>query len=290
MEELELYRGADRRRCRELALVLQSTGIPSRQIRDGGAVVLLVAEEHAQAALEELASYQRENEHVKARPAPEWLPRAGRFEALGYALLLAGINAADKSGLFGIDWQAEGRTEGGRGVLGNLDRAFTSLTLHADTRHLLSNVLYGCLFSLLLSQAVGSGVAWMAILFSGFFGNLVSVAFSPSQHASIGASTLVFGALGVLSAYQWRVHKRANLGFRQWAPLVAGTVLLGFFGFGNEGRINYMAHLTGFLSGVALGAGLGSTRPLQFSRTLQRGLLGGTLAIVLVAWVFAILT
>lgn len=268
--------------------MLHAAGIPSRHARDGRESVLLVPFEFEEEALRELASYQAENRKPLTRPAPEWSRDAGRFEALGYAILVAAFYAADKSAFLGLDWHGEGRTEGARGVFGNVERALTSLTLHSDLKHLLSNVFYGCLFSVLFSQAAGAGAAWFVIVLSGFLGNLLSIAFSPPNIASLGASTMVFGALGGLAAYQWRVRKRANLGLKQWAPLVAGSVLLGFYGFGTDVRVNYMAHLTGFLAGVVAGAVLGSWRPLQFSDRKQHMFLGIVLASVAVAWTIAL--
>ncbi len=286
MEEIELYRGPHKRRCREFSLVLQSRGVPSRQVQDAGEYVLLVAEVYAAVASRELQTYREENSGGIDRSDLAWSPKAGRLEAAGFAILSAMFFAAQSAGYFGLDWLGEGRVDSRLGVGGNLERAVTSLTLHADLRHVLSNILYGCLFGLLLSQAVGSGVAWLGIVLSGFLGNLLSVWVS-GPHMSIGASTMVFGALGMLAAYQWRVRKRAKLGLKQWAPLVAGAVLLGWFGFGSDARTNYMAHLTGFLAGVSLGAALGGARPLAFSQRLQRTLLFSALGLVVLAWVWA---
>ena len=179
---------------------------------------------------------------------------------------MAAFFAADKTGFLGLDWHGEGRTEAARGALGNLDRALTSLTLHADLKHLLSNVFYGCLFSVLFSQVGGGGVAWFLIFLSGFLGNLLSVMFSPPNVASLGASTMVFGALGALAAYQWRVHKRANLGLRQWAPLVAGTVLLGFYGL----RHRHAHQLHGAPDGLLLRSAPGGDPRLLETAALPR--------------------
>ena len=286
MEEEVVYRGASKRACRDFALVLQSRGIPFRQVRELSEFVLLVPTQFGAAALNELASYRDENSRASGPMAIEWSPKAGRLEALAAAVVLAAFYSAQKVGYFGLNWVGEGRVDAGLGVAGNLDRSITALTLHADLRHLLSNVLYGCLFSLLLSQAVGAGIAWVAIILSGFIGNLLSVWVS-GPHSSIGASTMVFGTLGILAAYQWRVRKRARMGIKQWAPLVAGSVLLGFFGFGEGARTNYMAHLTGFVAGVALGASLGSFRPLSWSARWQRILLSSALGMVILAWIVA---
>lgn len=290
-EEVELAWGLNKRKCHELALVLQSREIPSRTVLEANGFTLIVAGEYFEAAREELVQYQSENDGAVRPSVLEYSPRAGRMEAFGFVVLTTVFFAADKLRFFGLDWIGEGRTDSRFGISGNLERAITSLTLHADLRHMLSNLLYGCLFSLLLSQAVGGGVAWFGIILSGFLGNLLSLWVSSPEgavaHSSIGASTMVFGMLGMLAAYQWRVRKRAQLGLKQWAPLIAGVVLLAFFGFGGGARTNYMAHLTGFLSGVGIGVFVGGKRPLHFPARVQHALLAGALGAVVGAWVLA---
>ena len=69
--------------------------------------------------------------------------------------------------------------------------------------------------------------------------------------------------------------------------IVLVVVLLAFFGFGGGARTNYMAHLTGFMAGVGIGALVGGTRPLHFSGRLQVALLTGAVGTVVGAWVFA---
>lgn len=291
MEEIELVRGLNKRKCHELALVLQSRNIPSKAVLEANGYALFVGELNFESARDELIAYQAENKGVRRPSVIEFSPRAGRLEACGFVIVMAVFFAADKLRFFGLDWIGEGKTDSRFGVGGNLERAITALTLHADLRHVLSNVLYGALFGVLLSQAVGGGVAWFGIVLSGFIGNLLSLWVSSPEgavpHSSIGASTMVFGALGILAAYQWRVRKRAQLGLKQWAPLIAGTVLLGFFGFGSGTNTNYMAHLTGFMSGVAIGAALGERRPLEFSARLQHVLLAGALGAIVAAWLWA---
>ena len=111
----------------------------------------------------------------------------------------------------------------------------------------------------------------------------------PSTHLSVGASTAVFTALGLLASYSWRLRLHVPQGWAmRWAPLVAGAVLLGWFGSEGEGT-DVVAHALGFLLGCLLGAV--AALP-SVSRTLERvpQWLTGTLAVLslAIAWVCAL--
>jgi rhomboid protease GluP len=104
-------------------------------------------------------------------------------------------------------------------------------------------------FGLLVSQYIGSGAAWFSILLAGAVGNAINAYLYQTLHLSIGASTMVFGALGMLGIFALNDrHSYAQQGIRRWAPLLATLALLGFLGTSGE-RTDIMAHLTGYLSG-----------------------------------------
>ncbi|MRR35036.1 rhomboid family intramembrane serine protease, partial [bacterium] len=105
---------------------------------------------------------------------------------------------------------------------------------------------------ILLCREVGSGLAWSLILGSGILGNLVNASLHFSGHVSVGASTAVFGAVGVLAATSVvRHHHHLQ---RRWPlPAAAGMALLTVLGTGGE-HTDLGAHLFGFLWGVCLGA------------------------------------
>ena len=131
----------------------------------------------------------------------------------------------------------------------------------------------------LASRSLGGGIAWAGILVGAMMGNALDAMWMPEEQRSIGASTAVFAALGILSAYAWMLETASNL---RWAkrlgPLIAGVILLGFLGAGGE-RTDVVAHVTGFVSGCALGAVFGKTPEQRFeSRTLQ--LAAGALSLI----------
>jgi rhomboid protease GluP len=130
---------------------------------------------------------------------------------------------------------------------------FTALSLHADPLHLMSNLASGVIFGIFVAQILGSGVAWLTILLAGALGNALNALVQSPEHTAIGASTAIFGALGILSGYMRRsrvVPWRGGL--RRWAPLGAGIMLLAFLGFSGE-RTDIGAHVAGFAMGGVMG-------------------------------------
>ena len=112
---------------------------------------------------------------------------------------------------------------------------------------------------------------WLADGFpGGQFGQFVDgLAALPPEHVSIGASTAVFGALGVLTgASVWLalLDPRRSLSLPQWLlPVLGGLTLLGLFGMG-EGPIDVLAHVCGFGVGFAIGLA-GAWRGLPETRS-----------------------
>jgi membrane associated rhomboid family serine protease len=130
--------------------------------------------------------------------------------------------------------------------------------------------------------------------------NWIEAVFGPATHRSVGASTAVFTALGLLSAYSWRTR----LAYPQrwalrWGPLVAGVVLLSWTGTGAQSleepgggtgpTVDVVAHALGFGVGLLAGAGA-ALEPA--SRVLSRvpQWLAGVLALVplAVGWIRAL--
>ena len=103
-----------------------------------------------------------------------------------------------------------------------------------------------------------------------------------AEHRAVGASTAVFAALGLLSAYVWRRGYLRTLSWpRRLAPVVAGIALLAYTGTGDE-NTDVVAHLTGFACGFALGLVYGQ-RPQPVSPGHRLQWLTGGVACVLVA-------
>jgi membrane associated rhomboid family serine protease len=265
---VEVARDADARRARHHMLVLQSVAIPcgSAQL-DDGSQALLVRRHQARAALEQLERYDRENRAWPPREAPFQPIPAGGHSAILYGGLLALVHIVVIEDRHGVDWRALGRNASDLVTQGEWWRVATALTLHSDLAHLAGNIVFGAAFGLILSQGVGIGVAWLGILASGAVGNWFNVALRDEPHSSIGASTAVFGALGMQVAVEWaRRGRTRSTGLRRWAPVVMGIGLLAWSGMGGItvetsaadrrailDRVDVGAHLAGFFAGAALG-------------------------------------
>jgi rhomboid protease GluP len=276
--------------CLEFGLVLEAKSLSYQLLESDGTWVLSVAADTELNAREEMSRYAQERNVPRIQPAP-LLPFGGA--ALGAAcytavLLLAGYCAG--SGSFGADWYSLGALQ--QVASGQFEwwRALTALTLHVDQLHLFSNLLFGVAVGVIVSRIFGPGIAWVSILGAGVIANLIEMLVMPPEHRSIGASTAVFAALGLLSGFGWRL--RAGLRerrFYRWAPLIAGACLLTLLGAGTE-HVDVLGHLLGFVVGVLLGwsyarAGLPRSRSLW----PQAMAAAAALLLLLVGWVMALL-
>lgn len=136
-------------------------------------------------------------------------------------------------------------------------RVVTALMLHANGSHLGGN-MFGLLFlGYILSRVMGVGLGWFLVLASGAVGNLVAAGFAPAERMSVGASTAVFGALGLLVGHRavriLVIGDRAGWGRRDvFIPVGAGLSLLTMWGASPGSDV--IAHLTGFAAGLMLAA------------------------------------
>ncbi|MCX6866676.1 MAG: rhomboid family intramembrane serine protease [Verrucomicrobia bacterium] len=147
-------------------------------------------------------------------------------------------------------------------------RPFTGLFLHADFPHLVGNLLSGLFFGTLVARSVGPWRAWLLILVCGTLGNALTSVFTyPESFVSIGASTAVFGALGILSGIGFAAMLRDRMRL-PWAkitaPLIAGIILLGWLGGGSHGgNTDVLGHVFGFCTGLTTGLLIGLLTPAK---------------------------
>lgn len=276
-----VYQSTSRNACRERGLVLQSADIEfAVRAHDGAFAVFVDAGDEVQ-ALRQLDAYDRESRDWTDRPPSTPVIGDGWIGVFAYAMIVITVDILCDRGAFELDWFESGKTQAGLICGGAWWRTVTALTLHADTEHLIGNLFFGALFGLFVGQMLGSGVAWSAILLTGAAGNAMNAWVQPAEHSSIGASTAVFGALGILSACTWWQRRRIEGGWlRKWSPLVGGMVLLAYTGFGGE-RTDVVAHLTGFFCGVLLGG--------AYSMTDHRVILNAKVQTVLGAAAFGLI-
>ena len=240
-------------------------------------------------ARRELAEYEAEGDELPPMEpnVPEVVSGSGFLP--GYWCVLLAAYAFDKYRVLGFNWLEAGRAHAKLVFQGEWWRMVTALTLHADGSHLLNNLVCGSLFGVLLAQEIGVGWAWLGMVLSGALGNGLNAWFHPPEHASIGASTGVFGVVGMLMGLQWRkpVAARASR-LRRWAPPVIGAVFLGLLGTSGE-RTDVMAHLTGVVVGLVMGwvAGGAACRS-RLNLWGQRVPAGAALLILAATWWLAL--
>jgi membrane associated rhomboid family serine protease len=284
-----IFRSNARQRCSEHALVLATVDIEFAIRRDAGDYILLVAESDAARARAELQAYADENSSPPRRVVV-FPQQAGVWASVyGFVAVLLLVDIFDDRSQFGMDWHHDGRTQAGLILQGQWWRTVTALTLHADSAHLVGNLVVGSLFVLFAAQLLGSGLAMLSILLAGAVGNGLNAWIQRDQHTSVGASTAVFAALGIVVAYVWiRRRTMQASALTKWAPIVGGGVLLGYFGAGGP-RTDVVAHATGFCSGLLLGALYGKLGDrLLFSMRVQFALGMAAVALLMVAWVLAL--
>jgi rhomboid protease GluP len=135
-------------------------------------------------------------------------------------------------------------------------RTATSLWLHADLGHVVSNAGSGLLVFSAVVVTFGVRAGWWLLVAAAIAGNAAAVTIlHGSDYRSLGASTAVFAGLGLLTGRAVRVTSRSGHPHR-WRtllmPLFAGSVVLGLFGAGGV-NIDVLAHATGFGAGLILG-------------------------------------
>jgi len=285
-----IYQARD---VREWTLVLSSMGI-AHAVRDvvdqnRGWVILVAGSDHAR-AVQAISLYQAENRNWPPRRAREFLPYARSLTAPLVMLTLVLFHAVTGPAEASSVWFSRGTASSERILHGEIWRAVTALTLHADTLHVLGNALTGSIFLSAVARRLGDGRGPLLVLLAGALGNGLNAVWYGTGHLSIGASTAVFAAVGILAATQLSLDR--SEGRRSWlervAPVVGGFALLGMLGASHHSDL--LAHLFGFLAGVAVGlvASIALRKPARSSAALQIVSAVLTLIIVVASWSLAL--
>lgn len=286
------HRTRRRREADEWALVLEAEGFAPSVGRTEGGFGVSVPAARAEPAAAILEAWRAERRARAARPPlPPPPETTGLDLAAAYAtalLLLAYHVGVVLSGRHET-LVALGDSQAVLVLRGELWRTITALTLHADAAHVAGNTLFGGFFLAALSGRLGLGCASLAFVVTGALGNLANAVYYGSGHSSIGASTGVFGLVGVLAGLAaWRRHQLHAPNRGAWVAFAAGLAVVGMLG-GPGPRVDFSAHLFGLvagaLSGVALALPLARrprpARPAQIAAALT------TLILVGGAWRFA---
>jgi len=289
-EDLRIvFESRNRRACADRSLVLAAAQIPHQVLHDHGGSMIVVPAEHSAHAIEEITIYDEANPPVVPKPRTTVRYQNAMPGIVAYVLVVVVVAWLAGNSAFGENWFRAGRVDGVLVRAGEIWRSVTALTLHSGLGHLAGNLVFGALFGLFAGRILGSGVAWFAIVTTGALGNLLNTLVLAPDHRSIGASTAVFAALGIVAGYVWRAKLMSQ---ERWVyrngPIVGGLALLMYTGTGDQ-NTDIGAHLFGFLSGF----GGGVLLTLAQDRILEDRWqwLGGAaaFALVLAAWGIALL-
>ena len=249
---IELYENLSKKEAELCSLVLDSSFIPHRVRRRGRGFSVLVDEHNYDAARETMAAYFAENRMDHAFPATAEDDADHAFAGVWMAAFLGAIHVyVANTGRVRDIWEGFGASAA-RINDGEWFRTVTALMLHADAVHLAGNMAGMAIFGTAVAQVAGWGVGFLLILIAGAAGNFLNAMMMHAGHLSIGASTAVFAAVGILSAHQFvRRRKTGGRKSRAWVPVFGGIALLGILGTGE--RVDLGAHLLGFAAGIGVG-------------------------------------
>ncbi|MBI2583714.1 MAG: rhomboid family intramembrane serine protease [Candidatus Aenigmarchaeota archaeon] len=163
----------------------------------------------------------------------------------------------------------------------------TSVFMHANLLHLLSNVFVFFFFGLAVEEEMGKGKMLLVFLLGAVLGNIASIAVYPAGVLFLGASAGIFALVGtgmLVRPLDWSVAP-----FLLPLPLIFLGIIyavLNIYAFtsGVDEGISYAGHLAGLVIGLAFGF-----RYTGFRKGAKRIVLGAiALIILLMAIIFAL--
>jgi membrane associated rhomboid family serine protease len=264
-------------------LVLSSSGISHRSKKGEHGWDILVNDAEGEKALNAIEQYLKENQDFHSTDEPLYYEYHKTFTGLWVSAILLACHIAIT---IGNDREVLIRAYGSSAfhiLRGELYRSVTSLMIHANALHLAGNILGIAIFGTAVCTITGWGVGWLMILVTGIVGNLANAVLFKAGHLSVGASTAVFGAIGILAAQQFfKKFRLPGQRMRAWLPIGSGLALLSILGSGEHTDLT--AHLFGFKAGIVLGALSGVAVKRPAARAYPACFLLIALSVLVMAW------
>jgi membrane associated rhomboid family serine protease len=255
------------------SLVLASQAIETSIQQTENGWCLFVAPQDSEQAQAAIRLYQAENH---AQPWRQEIFHSGLlfdWASVGWVVAISSIYwlSAHSTGL-----RNAGIMDAQLVLRGEWWRLFTAMWLHGDLGHLAMNLAIGLPLVGLAMGSCGSGTGFLAALLAGALGNVASLIFLPTKSLSLGASGLVMGALGLLSAQWLALRRRTPMARRLAVGGLGGGVML-FALLGLSPGTNVVAHAGGYAGGLLLGAII--ARRLDVARQASTNILSALVAL-----------
>ena len=268
MSDSTIIPARSRKQAMDWALVLASQAIPASLLRsEEGRWELHVEPQDWDRAFDAIRLFETENPRRFWEGEAAWSGLAFHWGVLGWCcamVLTYGLSVGPIGSLL-----TGGEVDSAAVRSGEWWRLFTAVLLHADLAHLLMNLVSGFLLLGLAMAVFGGGSTLLAGYLAGALGNVCSLLVAREQYLGLGASGMVMGALGLLSANalsDWRAFgTRAK---RAWRPLFAGTLLFVLLAF--DPASDVVAHSGGFVAGLGLGTVLALAPSRSISERINR--------------------
>jgi membrane associated rhomboid family serine protease len=238
---------------KEIELLLLSRTIPFTVRADYRMSLFYIPLSYETFASAELRTYLEENKNWPLRETTDPTP-GFRFSMIHIWVILClaffhwQITRIDAN----PRWLEIGRFIATNVLAGDWWRLFTALTLHADDAHLLSNMAGLAVFVGGVGYFAGPGLSWLLVCSAAGLGNFLNAVFSQTSQPSIGASTAVFAAVGLISIFGIRnYYLNRRLKQRFLISFMAGFGI--FAMLGTNPQTDVSAHWFGFVSGALVG-------------------------------------
>ncbi|MBU1169678.1 MAG: rhomboid family intramembrane serine protease [Proteobacteria bacterium] len=248
-----LRHGLSEENAHTFALVLASQAIDfSLEHKEEGFDLLIREEDHERAMIL-IDLFLEENREPVSTPTPFADRFHKTYSGLFAAVLIFAIHAQLPVGPHRQSIIAHYGADAAEILHGDIYRLVTALFLHGDDIHLAGNMAGLILFGTSVASITGPGLGWFMVLLTGILGNGMNALFFKSHHLSIGASTAIFGAVGILASYRSiQIFSQKGVHSSTLLPLGAGLALLGLLGA--SAHADLTAHLFGYFSGLLCGA------------------------------------
>lgn len=275
-----------RKQAMDWSLVLLSQGIETVidfENETGWGLVLNEAENERALAI--LAQYRAENRHWPWRRSFSSEGVLFDYGSFGWALLVCFFFWIQTRS--GANFEEAGLMDAVAVSHGEWWRLFTAVFLHANLGHLAMNVSIGLALLGLTMGSYGTGIGLLAAYLTGAAGNVATWLVFSSGHRSLGASGMVMGCVGLLAVQSIFSGPRNPNRLKYALSSIAGGIML-FALLGLSPESDVLAHLGGFVSGVALGTLLAAAPSLRQNMGFNILAGSGFCLLVVIPWWLAL--